>query len=300
MTPIAVAILGGCLLGAGVWLFTTLFVPHRVDLAAVLATPRDLPRTAAFLNPEPEGSHLLLGRWQRRLEVRLASTGLRSPDADLAVAGLTRGEFLLIRVAAGFAGLLIVPVYVLLFAAFDTGIPLAIPAVVGVGIAVLGWFVPGAVVQSRAEARRREMRYALVSYLTLVALHRAAGQGMTSALEMAAAGSESWTFQRIGAGIDSALRAGEAPWTGLSRLAADLGIDELSDLANIADIAATGGAGVYSTLLARARALRHELQTREEAAAAITSARLVIPKAILGILTLLFLLYPAVMSIGAS
>jgi Flp pilus assembly protein TadB len=179
-------------------------------------------------------------------------------------------------------------------------VPYVLPIGAGVLLAVAGWLVPPRLVHDKAEARRREMRYALVSYLTLVALHRAAGQGMAAALEVAAESSSAWTFRRIGGRIDSALRAGIPPWQGLAALAAEVGIDELSDLASIADTAGTAGAGVYSTLLAKARALRNALQSDEEKTASILSARMVIPKALLGIVTLLFLLYPAVTLIGGT
>ena len=48
-----------------------------------------------------------------------------------------------------------------------------------------------------------------------------------------------------------ATRSGSNEWAGLAGLAAELGIDELSDLASIADTAGVAGAGVYSTLMAR-------------------------------------------------
>ena len=73
--------------------------------------------------------------------------------------------------------------------------------------------------------------------------------------------------------------------------------DELSDLASIADTAGGAGAGVYSTLMARAQSLRHELQTKEEEAAAASSTRLAIPKVILTFTTFVFLLYPALMQL---
>jgi Flp pilus assembly protein TadB len=223
-----------------------------------------------------------------------------TPDTDLTVVDLTRGGFLLIRCAAAFAGLLVGPVYVLIFAAFQVPLPVVVPMGVGLVLAVAGWLLPAVVVHGKAEARRLELRYALVSYLTLVALHRAAGQGMGASLELAAGSSSAWTFARIGQRIDSAIRSGTAPWDGLAGLATELGIDELTDLASIADVAGTAGGGVYSTLLARAKALRHELLAREEAAAAVMSARMVLPKALLGVVTLLFLLYPAVMLIGGT
>src|SRR5664279_6649599 len=61
---------------------------------------------------------------------------------------------------------------------FQKMLPLVVPGAVGLILAAVTWLTVGVVVHAQAESRRREMRYALVSYLTLVALHRAAGQAM--------------------------------------------------------------------------------------------------------------------------
>jgi hypothetical protein len=180
---------------------------------------------------------------------------------------------------------------------FQKMLPLVVPAAVGLILAAVTWLTVGVVVHAQAESRRREMRYALVSYLTLVALHRAAGQAMGKSLELAAMSSSAWTFQRIAQRMSLATRSGSNEWAGLAGLAAELGIDELSDLASIADTAGVAGAGVYSTLMARAQSLRHELQTKEEEAAAAASTRLAIPKVILTFTTFVFLLYPALMQL---
>lgn len=300
MNTVLIAILGGCLIGGGLWVWTALLVPQRVDLELVLNADRGVFRPPpGALTPGKAGGRPLQ-RVQRRVEARLARLAIATPDADLAVIELSRGEFLLIRLGAVFAGLLVGPLYGVIFAVFGLSVSVLWPVGFGIVLAVVGWFVVADVVHGKAEARRREMRYALVSFLTLVALHRAAGQGMSASLELAASSSTSWTFARIGQRISSSVRAGAAPWDGLAGLAAELGIEELADIASIADLAGTGGAGVYSTLLSRAKALRLELQSKEEAAALVMSARMVAPKAMLGIVTLLFLLYPAVMTITGS
>ena len=56
--------------------------------------------------------------------------------------------------------------------------------------------------------------------------------------------------------------AGSSEWAGLAELATELGVDELADVADIADLASHAGAGVYSTLMARATSLRRELQSK--------------------------------------
>ena len=285
--------------GVGLWMLVLLLVPERSDLVTALSRPRGLTAPATFaVEPVQQPERRSVAVLQAWMEQRLAAVPwLVTPDRDLMVIEMSRGTFLLVRVAASGAALLVGPIYSLVFLLVGFRLPLVVPAAVGLILAAVTWLTVGVVVHAQAESRRREMRYALVSYLTLVALHRAAGQAMGKSLELAAASSSAWTFQRIAQRMSLATRSGSNEWAGLAGLAAELGIDELSDLASIADTAGVAGAGVYSTLMARAQSLRHELQTKEEEAAAAASTRLAIPKVILTFTTFVFLLYPALMQL---
>ena len=285
--------------GVGLWMLVLLLVPERSDLVTALSRPRGLTTpTAMSMDAEQEPDRHGIASIQDWIERRLTAVPwLVTPDRDLLVIEMSRGTFLLIRVAASAGTMLVGPLYSLVFLLFGFTLPVVVPAAVGLILATVTWLTVGVVVHAQAESRRREMRYALVSYLTLVALHRAAGQAMGKSLELAAASSSAWTFRRIAQRMALATRSGSNEWAGLAELAADLGIDELSDLASIADTAGIAGAGVYSTLMARAQSLRHELQTKEEEAAAAASTRLAIPKVILTFTTFVFLLYPALMQL---
>jgi hypothetical protein len=285
--------------GVGVWMLVLLLVPERSDLVAALSRPRGLPSpVTVVMEVDQQPDRRGIAAAQAWIEQRLSAVPwLVTPDRDLKVIEMSRGTFLLVRVAASAAALLIGPIYFLILLLIGLALPVVVPTAIGVILAVVTWLTVGVVVHAQAETRRREMRYALVSYLTLVALHRAAGQAMGKSLELAAASSSVWTFQRIAQRMAMATRSGSNEWAGLAGLAAELGIDELSDLASIADTAGIAGAGVYSTLVARAQSLRHELQTKEEEAAAAASTRLAIPKVILTFTTFVFLLYPALMQL---
>jgi hypothetical protein len=285
--------------GVGLWMLVLLLVPERSDLVTALSRPRGLTTPTPFaVEPEQQPGRRSVAVLQAWIEQRLAAVPwLVTPDRDLMVIEMSRGTFLLVRVAASAGALLVGPIYSLAFLLVGFTLPVVVPAAVGLILAAVTWLTVGVVVHAQAESRRREMRYALVSYLTLVALHRAAGQAMGKSLELAAASSSAWTFQRIAQRMASATRSGSNEWAGLAGLAAELGIDELSDLASIADTGGIAGAGVYSTLMARAQSLRHELQTKEEEAAAAASTRLAIPKVILTFTTFVFLLYPALMQL---
>lgn len=299
MNPVLIELLlAGAGVGAGLWMLLLVLVPERTDLVTALQRPRRIVSLQP-LQIEQTASGRGLAGLQERVERRLARLQLSTPDRDLAVAGISRGRFLLIRVAAVLGALLCGQVYSLVLLAFGLGIPIAVPQLLFGVVAVVAWFSVGLWVRELAANRRREMRYALVSYLTLVALHRAAGLAMGAALRTAAS-SSSRTFRRIRDRIDRSARAGESAWIGLADLAAELGIDELSDIAAIADTAGTQGAGVYMTLMARASSLRRELQKAEETLAAQTSTKLAIPRVLLAFATFAFLLFPALMSLASA
>lgn len=300
MNPVLIELLlAGAGVGVGLWMLLLVAVPERTDLVTALQRPRRIVSLQPLQIEEPTAGKGLAGL-QERVERRLARLQLSTPDRDLAVAGISVGRFLLIRVAAVLGALVCGQVYSLMLWALGLGISIAVPQLVFLVVAVVAWFSVGLWVRELAANRRREMRYALVSYLTLVALHRAAGLAMGAALRTAAASSAARTFRRIRDRIDRSARAGESAWIGLADLAAELGIDELSDIAAIADTAGTQGAGVYMTLMARASSLRRELQKAEETLAAQSSTKLAIPRVMLAFATFAFLLFPALMSLASA
>jgi hypothetical protein len=302
-TTLELLVAGGAV-GFGATLLVAVLVPQRPDLVAALNAARTpaAPTGAVPSGPATAGAgwRIRLQSWQASIEAWLAATRLTAPESDLRVVGKSRGEFLLTRVGFAAAGLLIAPVYTLIFTAFHLGVPVAVPVIAGLIAAAVAWLAVGAHVTGKAAAARREMRHALVAYLQLVALHRAAGAGIGAALDQAATASDTWAFRRIAAAIASATRAGRTHWYGIANLADELGIQELADLSAIAASAGTTGAGVYTSLLARAGSLRAQLQADDTAAAAIASTRMAIPKALLAAATMAFLIYPAITALTAT
>jgi len=281
-------LLAGGAVGLGMWIIAIGLVQPRPDLVATLTAPR--PVTASR---RQELQTLSRQRFRAGLEDRLGRWQIAVPSKDLAILGLAKGRFLLWRIGVALLLLLTGPLYAVLIWALGAGVPYVVPQLFGLVAAGIGWYSVGVWIRDRSSTRRRQMRYALVSYLTLVALHRAAGLGMGAALARAAESSPAWTYRRIGDRIASSAREGESPWTGLSDLALELGINELADLASIAHTAGQRGAGVYSTLMARAASLRRELQKQEETAAAQTTTYLVLPMLLMLIAAMGFLAYPA-------
>ncbi len=185
-------------------------------------------------------------------------------------------------------------------ASLPVAVAVAVPALGSVLLAAALFFVPDLVARDQAAEARGQMRRALCSYLDLVSLRRDASEGPTIALERAAALGDGWVFRRLRGALITARMAGEQPWDGLRRLAEDTGVNELTDVADIAAIAAIEGASIAPTLRARAESLRMELLTEEEASANTASEKLTAPVALLSIAFLLLFLYPALSTLMAS
>jgi hypothetical protein len=114
---------------------------------------------------------------------------------------------------------------------------------------------------------------------------------------LAARASDSWAFRRIDRQVSAALRSQRTEWQALQDLAHELQIDELADLSSIAETAGVMGAHIGPTLLARAGSLRHELMSKEQAAAAESTNRMVFPKMMLGFVLVGFLLFPPLINL---
>ena len=296
----------GALVGLGVaLLFVMVLSPAKVSLKDALGLDRSIATSAVL---EQESSQTLakastpgvVTRAARGLEERMVSWRITTPDADLALIEWSRGRFLLVRIAVTAFAVLIGPAFVGLVTLGGGSIGYVVPQAFSLLLGLGAWYTLGVVVKDRAAARRLEMREALVSYLTLVALYRAAGQGMIDSLQEAAGASDAWTFRRIAARLSASVRGPVdlTPEIGLRMLGAELGIGELTDVADIATSASMEGAGIFTTLLARADALRNQMQSDAEANAASKSAQMGIPKALLAFTGIAFMLYPLFNSIA--
>ncbi len=298
MSTIAV-ILGLSVLGAlAIVALLAALTPQRSDLVSALRAPRTPilsagPVVAVTLR---EGRWRPWEQWRRWAETRLAAVAwLRAPDVDLNVLNLSRGTFLLLQVGAALLGLLVGPLYGAVFAVLGVPGPIVISGVVGLILAVVLWITVGAVVHSQAQARRRVMRYAIWEFLVVVAIRRFAGEAMGQALLRTAADDTTWPFRVMHRRMQTAVRGGSSEWAGLSELAHEFGVEELTGLADIAKIGGTSGGSVYSTLMARAQSLGRELQVTEEEQAVAASSRLAFPKVLLTSTLAAFLLFPALL-----
>src|SRR5665811_832156 len=98
----------------------------------------------------------------------------------------------------------------------------------------------------------------------------------------------------------AAARSCSPAWAGLPDLAAATGVTELGDLADIMRLSGQDGAAVYGTLRARAASLRTQLLTATAAEANAASEHMTVPVALLGVVFMALIGYPAFARIFAG
>lgn len=281
---IALAVSGGCLIGLGLALLFAELVPARPQLHAALAQ-LDGVATSPYKLP------FRLPAVFRRLPV---------PRADLALLGIPIERFILQRLGFAAVGLLLPVVLNAAASLAGVSLPWAIPAIAGLVIGGAFGLFPDMSARTEAAKRRVEFRAALSTYLDMVALERAAGAAPTQALQAPIDICTGWVFVRIATVLEQARRAGDQPWRGLADLGEQMGVTELTDLADIAQDAGVEGAQVLGTLLAKAQSMRSAALTdaRARANSRTSDMPIAISSTVIGFL--LLVCFPALYRIFVS
>lgn len=285
------ALVAGVLIALGLTVTVAALVPAAPDLRSALVrmssastSPEDVVRPAGV---EARLGHLLHDRLgDHRL--------LRTPHRDLAVLHSGAQAWLGQKALFAFVGLAFPPVMTLAVRTVGQPLPLVLPAVASLVLASVLWFVPDVDVRTRAATARAEFARAVTAFIDLTALERAGGTGTTQALENAAQIGGSWVFERIRESLNRARWSGTTPWHQLAELSDQIGVPELADLADIMRLSGEEGVAVYDNLRSRSRSMRTAMLSREQARANADSERMVIPVALLGLLFLCLLAFPAI------
>ncbi|MCO1575190.1 pilus assembly protein TadB [Crossiella sp. SN42] len=287
-TGLAVA-LGVCAGLALALLIAAVAPPAQVNL--VIAMTRAQDRLA---QPDTTEVHPQRQRWRPGtvlavLAERSANSTCRwwgAPVVELELLQHTMTRYVAARLGwAALAGATVV----LTGTVFDAD-ALAVVVLAGAG-AVGGSLIPAARVRRAAGAARAEFARTLASYLELVAQERAAGAAATPALVQAASLGSGWVFTRIRGILASARRTGTPVWDALSAWGQRFQVPAMAELADIVATAADGAA-VYTTLTAKAAALRHAALATDREEANRRSEALVGPLACLLIAFMVLIIYP--------
>jgi Flp pilus assembly protein TadB len=285
----ALVVLAGAGLGCGLLLVIASLRSPRPTVADALARMSSpaVPPAADRLRPQTVLAglakaigleHLLSASVRRDLR-----TLERSPDDHLA-RSLGCG-FLLGLLPAVAAGIALIG---------GASVPVTIPVGAALICAAGGLLLPTADLHQQAERRRTDFKHALSAYLNLVGVNVAAGRGIEGALERAAATGQGPAFTAIRRALYRAQATGQTPWAALDQLGAEIGIDELRELAATISLAGGVGAKVRESLAAKAATLRKRGLSEIQAAANSASERMAIPVVLLVIGLIVFIGYPAI------
>ncbi len=288
---------------AGLVLAYLALSPARPSLEAELARlARSAPAPAA-----PPASRDRYARLRRSLGSALAeplgAAGLvpAGLDADLQILEQDRADWAAqVGVAAAGLGATVVVLLALFAVVVGFVVPIFLVLATLVVVAGLSWLVPTVSARAAARGRRDHFRAVLATWLELVTLSQAAGTGLEGAMDAACSLADDWALRRLGRALANARHLGLAPWEGLRQLGAELGVDELGQIAAMLTLAGSEGARVRASLAAGAASLRGRQLATTEAEANRVSERLFLPATVIMIAFLLFLTFPAFERILAS
>ncbi|WP_224274290.1 type II secretion system F family protein [Nocardioides lacusdianchii] len=289
----------GAALGASLCLLVFALVPPRPALASVVGRwERQRARQAAVVELDVDDTSWQgrLGRW---LVAQLAQRGitLGKLRADLELTDYTLEGHLVRKMTYGLLGLLLPTILTVTMMAVGVTPPLTVPAVGGLALGALFFWVPDLSVVQAAEQRRHELRRALSCYLDLVAMSLAGGRGIPEALPTAARIGTGWAFELLRSTIDRARLVGDTPWAALADLGKRTGMQELQDLGGALMLVADDGAKVRQSLTARASTQRRRQLAEAEGAAAKADQSMEMAQVVLFIGFVLFLGFPAVVAV---
>ncbi len=294
-TGLQLALLGGVLLAGGLVLLVSRLAPARPDLADALDRLSPDPHRTALPVVEGVSAADRVGRWGVRLFPALVWG--RAPVQQLALLRISTIRFYGEKLLFALIGLVMVPVLSVLLTVVGWRLPVVVPVLVTLGLAVGMFFLPDYNVRDDAKRARTEFARALGAYADLVALERNAGSGPRQALEVAAAVGDSWVFRRIREELAFSSWSGEQPWQALRRMSQELGVPELGDLADIVRLSGEEGAQIYTQLRARSASMRAAMLTDEITYANTVGEKLSIPMSILGVIFLIILIAPALLRV---
>ena len=294
------ALLAGALVGLGLWLLGRGFRPPQPSLAEALAALRPVPVARPIVEPAEAtwGPLARLGAPLARALTRNADAVpglfLGSVRRDLVVLERSLERHIAEKLTTALVGFLLPTLVVAMLALAGVIVPVGIPLVVAVGLAVAGFFVPDASVHSEADKRRHEFNEALSVFIDLTSLGLAAGSGAEEALAGSARIGRGWAFSQLGRALEVTKYSRETSWAALTRLGQELGITELEETASSIGLAEERGARIRDSLAERARAMRAARLAEAEAAARRASQRMSLPVVLLLVGFIAFLAYPAV------
>lgn len=291
----------GMLVAAGLVclvLGTKAATPHLAETIAGLTESSPVTGTYRFdddSDADNTRSQRLGGWLYRRSPVPLTTRQLQA----LQVRGISVAAFYADKAAWGLVGLTLPAAGFALAGMVMSHLPWSAPVLTSLLGMTAGFFVPDLLLHGQAKSRHNDASAALLMYIDLVTLERLSNGSGTQALQNAADLSEVALFRQIRGALERARLEQQAPYGQLRRLAEDLGLPELVDLADVMQMDESGAA-LSGSLRARVAELRdaHLAKSLREANAA--SEGMTIYMSIPALLFVGIIITPALLNILAG
>ena len=177
-------------------------------------------------------------------------------------------------------------------AAFALELPLPVIGAAAAAGGLGGWLLPDSILRTEADKERVLFQQVTESWLELVAQLVTAGADTFGALATAASYSEQPGFLVIRDALRVSAASGEAPWTGLRRLADERRLRFLDPFCSALELAGTTGAGSRQAILAQVEAARSKAMLEADAAAASSGEKMGAPLALIGAAFMVLMGYP--------
>lgn len=257
----ALVLFAGALLAAGLVTVVAALVPSTPSLEAALERAGDGGRPSdrrRDVGPVTSRSERLGAALYRRTPFPLSD---RSSQA-LELQNKSIAEFYADKAVMAVVGALL-PAAGGVVLGWLTGSVGVLPAAAALIGAIVGYFVPDLLLRRAAVVVRGNAVEALLLYLELVTLERLTNASAPQALRNAAQLSEVPLFLQIRSALERAQLEQQPPYPELRRLATQLSLPELNDVADVMQLDESGAA-LSGALRARVRELRDAHLTQEQ------------------------------------
>jgi tight adherence protein C len=302
MSDVSVALLGGALIGLGLFTLSRFLFPSKPGVAARLSA-MDARRHGAEVRVSVVTTNEVVSPLRQRVGDATArfyaarGWEQRSVKADLALLGKSFEGFLATKALLGASGLLAAPIFTAWVSLLGLSVNLTVPLWSALLLAGIFFMLPDVQIKRDAAAKRRDFRHAVGAFLDLVAMNLAGGRGVPEALMMASSLGHSWPMIRIRDALSTARIVGITPWQALGQLGDEVNVDELRDLSAALGLVADDGAKVRASLTARAATLRRRELADLQGKAGERSQSMLVAQLLLCAGFVLFISFPAAMKI---
>jgi tight adherence protein C len=223
-----------------------------------------------------------------------AQPAMLPTDTQLRLLGRPVEQHVLYLVVACVSGLVLPSLLVAMLQGWGLiGFGWYAPLLVGLVCALVAPVVVHSVAVERAETIHSDLRYQISAYLDVVTMLLAGNSGYEGALEQAARAGDGRLFAELRRRMRESGARGTSLTESLERTGAQLGLDELQQIAATAALSAAEGAPVARTLAAKCATLRAALATEQETEARLRTSRLTAPIVGMALIFMSLVVYPA-------